>query len=63
MMSGQSTSPVMHDACEDTGQNYLKADIIQSLAQGLVQLYMVVELTHVCCVNMMRKRHVQLSRG
>eukprot|EP01048_Picozoa_sp_COSAG05_P007875 COSAG05_NODE_573_length_8601_cov_58.330981_7_plen_50_part_00 len=22
----------MHDACEDLGQNYLKADIIQSLA-------------------------------
>ena len=32
MMSGQSSSPVMHDACEDLGQNYLKADIIQSLA-------------------------------
>ena len=31
MMSGQSSSPVMHDACEDLGQNYLKADIIQSL--------------------------------
>ena len=32
MMSGKSSSPVMHDACEDLGQNYLKADIIQSLA-------------------------------
>ena len=32
MMSGQSSSPVMHDACEDLGQNYLKADIIQILA-------------------------------
>eukprot|EP01048_Picozoa_sp_COSAG05_P017700 COSAG05_NODE_2462_length_3031_cov_10.605048_1_plen_155_part_00 len=32
MMSGQSSSPVMHDACEDLGQNYLKADIIQSRA-------------------------------
>ena len=32
MMSGQSSSPVVHDACEDLGQNYLKADIIQSLA-------------------------------
>ena len=36
MMSGQSSSPVMQDtneACEDLGQNYLKADIIiQSLA-------------------------------
>ena len=28
MMSGQSSSPVMHDACEDLGQNYLKADIM-----------------------------------
>ena len=32
MMSGQSSSPVAHDACEDLGQNYLKADIIQRLA-------------------------------
>ena len=32
MMSGRSSSPVMHDACEDLGQNYLQADIIQSLA-------------------------------
>ena len=31
-MSAQSSNPVMHDACEDLGQNYLKADIIQSLA-------------------------------
>ena len=26
----------MHDACEDLGQNYLKADIMQSLALGLL---------------------------
>ena len=26
-----SSIPAMHDACEDLGQNYLKADIIQSL--------------------------------
>ena len=32
MMPGQSSSPVMHDACEDLGQNYLKAGIIQSVA-------------------------------
>ena len=34
MRSGQSrsSSPVMRAACEDLGQNYLKADIIQSLA-------------------------------
>eukprot|EP01048_Picozoa_sp_COSAG05_P003342 COSAG05_NODE_153_length_15894_cov_27.910415_3_plen_50_part_00 len=37
MMSGQSGSPVMHDACEDLGRNYLKADIIQSLALALVR--------------------------
>ena len=37
MMSGQSSSPVMHDACEDLGQNYLKADIIQSLALAAAQ--------------------------
>eukprot|EP01048_Picozoa_sp_COSAG05_P003950 COSAG05_NODE_195_length_14550_cov_203.233686_11_plen_51_part_00 len=30
MVSGQSSSLVMHDACEDDGQNSLKADIIQS---------------------------------
>ena len=32
MMSGQSSSPVMHDAREDSGQKYLKANIVQSLA-------------------------------
>eukprot|EP01043_Picozoa_sp_COSAG02_P079120 COSAG02_NODE_18143_length_957_cov_1.017462_1_plen_26_part_10 len=26
-MSGLSSSPVMHDACEDLGQNYLRAGI------------------------------------
>ena len=47
MMSGQSSSPVMHDACEDLGHNYLKADIIQSLvlmspSQAYVQPYTCV---------------------
>eukprot|EP01048_Picozoa_sp_COSAG05_P017805 COSAG05_NODE_2495_length_2983_cov_12.675535_4_plen_118_part_00 len=32
MMHGQSGSRVMHDVCENLGRNYLKADIIQSLA-------------------------------
>ena len=41
-MSGQSSSsPVMHDACEDLGQNYLRADIIQSLALACIQLQTV----------------------
>ena len=42
MMSGQSSSPVvMHDACEDLGQNYLKADIIQSLALATSLVHML----------------------
>ena len=39
MVSGQSSSPVMHDACEDLGQHYLKADIIRSLALVAIRIY------------------------
>eukprot|EP01048_Picozoa_sp_COSAG05_P018320 COSAG05_NODE_2659_length_2793_cov_11.754640_4_plen_42_part_00 len=28
----------MYDACEDLGQNYLRADIIQSLALGIYNI-------------------------
>ena len=43
MISGQSSSPVMHDACEDLGQDYLTADTIQSLVLVLrvCWMYMV----------------------
>ena len=39
MMSGQSSSPAMHDACEGLGQNYLKADIIQWIVAGCLSLW------------------------
>ena len=43
----QSSSPVMHDACDDLGQNYLKTDIIQSVAlHALVYLFAQYDIRH-----------------
>eukprot|EP01048_Picozoa_sp_COSAG05_P014817 COSAG05_NODE_1713_length_4230_cov_3.216897_5_plen_67_part_00 len=42
MMSGHSSSPVMHDAYGDLSQNYLKVDIIQSLALVVISNALVL---------------------
>eukprot|EP01048_Picozoa_sp_COSAG05_P003842 COSAG05_NODE_188_length_14697_cov_11.861145_6_plen_48_part_00 len=41
MMSGQSNSPVMHDACEDVGQNNFNADAIVFSASVVPALFTV----------------------